>query len=344
MVTKLQDIANQVAQEDISTNPRLRNEEIRRRMYGDWEEPVIQPEEAPGGLQDATKQDTLAKTYSALKNNYNYITRGSSLNSTAGQGDTFDRTASPSSAPLSGTPGWLPSAVGYGLSALGQGPYAALGAGATQLLQGNRAGAAGTLASIFANNITEGKVPGIGGLAGTLASGIVGDKSAEEIGQGLLNSGIGTVISMANPLAGMAYSLARNLGFNPAYGLNNLFGDGLNGVAPGYEGTLGGFFGKNALGSGIKSTEANIANSGYSSGGSSSSGGYTPPGFSAGDLGSGITNTGGTGISGGISTPSYSWGNSSSSSGNYSSGSTAFGSGGTGFSTGDNSGFDSSGW
>ena len=312
MVTKLQYIANQVAEENISTNPRLRNEEIRRRMYGDWQEPVIQPEEAPGGLQDATKQDTLAKTYSALKNNYNYVTRGSSLNSTAGQGDTFDRTASPSSAPLSGTPSWLPSAVGYGLSAIGEGQWAGLGAGATQLMQGNRAGAVGTLSNIFTNHITKGNIPGLGGMVGTLASGLVGNKSEKQIGQDMLNSGIGTLVSMTNPVAGIVYSLARNLGFNPAYGLNNLFGDGLNGVAPGYEGTLGGFFGKNALGTGIKSTPSNITNAGFSSSGGSSSSSYTPPGFSSGDLGSGITNTGGTGIRGGISTPSYSWGTSNS--------------------------------
>lgn len=340
MVTKLQDIANQVAQEDISTNPRLRNEEIRRRMYEDWEEPVIQPEEAPGGLQDATKQDTLAKTYAALKNNYDYI--NNAVRNTTGQTYQVTQPTSVTSAPLSGTPGWLPSAVGYGLSALGHGKYAAMGAGATQLLQGNRAGAVGTLANIFTNTITEGKIPGLGGMVGTLASGIVGDKSKEQIGQDMLNSGIGTLVGMANPIAGIVYSLARNLGFDPAYGLNNLFGDGLVGVAPGYEGTLGGFFGKNALGTGIISTPSNITNAGFSNSGSSSS--YTPAGFSAGDLGSGITNTGGYGIRGGISTPSYSWGNSSSSSGNYSSGSTAFGSGGTGFSTGDGSGFDSSGW
>lgn len=222
MVTKLQDIANQVAQEDISTNPRLRNEEIRRRMYGDWEEPVIQPEETPGGLQDATKQDTLAKTYAALRNNYNLITQGSSSDTSPSKTPQYNQTVT-GQAPLSGTPNWLPSAVGYGLSALGQGAYAGLGAGATQLLQGNRTGAAGTLANIFTSNITEGKIPGIGSLAGTLASGIIGDRSAEEIGKGLLNSGVGTLVSMANPLAGIAYSLARNLGFNPAQGLASMF-------------------------------------------------------------------------------------------------------------------------
>lgn len=284
-ITKLQDIANQVAKENIATNPRLRNEEIRRRMYGDWEEPVIQPEEAPSGLQDATKQDTLAKTYAALKNNYDYI--NNAVRNTTGQTYQVTQPTSVTSAPLSNTPRWMPSAVGYGLSVLGQGEYAALGAGATQLMQGDRAGAVGTLSNIFTNRVTEGKVPGLGGMVGTLASGLVGDKSKEQIGQDMLNSGIGTLVSIANPYAGILYSLARNLGFNPAYGLNNLFGDGLTGVPPGFEGTLGGFFGKNAIGSGIT----------YSGSGSSS---YTPPGFSEGDLGSGI--------SGSISTPSYSWG------------------------------------
>lgn len=213
MVTKLQDIANQVAMEDVSSNSRLRNEEIRKRMYGDWQEPV-EPvaQETPGGLVDSTKQDTLAKTYSALKSNFDTINRSSNnaLN---------DRTDYSESTPIE-LPKWAPTAVGMGMSLGGLGKYAGLGSAATQLVQGNRAGAAGTLASIFANS----KVPGLGAIAGPLVGGLVGDASKEDIGRGVFNSGLGYLVGAANPLAGLAYSIARNFGFNPAQGLGELFG------------------------------------------------------------------------------------------------------------------------
>ncbi len=293
MVTQLQDIANQVAQEKIS-NPRLRNEEIRRQMTKPWSEPA-QPTTKTYSLQNAASGDkTLAGTYSALLNNWQGMSGGDST------GDTFDRSYKGSTNPL-GLPSWAPTAVGTGLSMAGMGaPVSALGSAATSLVRGDRAGAVGTLANIFANSITEGKIPGIGGLTGTLASGIVGDRSAKEIGQGLFNSGLGTLFSMANPVAGLGYGLARMFGFDPAYGFNNMFGDGLEGVAPGFEGTMGGFFGKNALGSGISNSGSDGTTAGYSSG----------------DLGSGITTSGGLGygdssslgggISGGLS-DSYGW-------------------------------------
>jgi len=295
MVTQLQDVANQVAQEKIS-NPRLRNEEIRRQMTKPWSEPA-QPTTKTYSLQNAASGDkTLAGTYSALLNNWQGMSGGDSM------GDTFDRSYKGSTNPL-GLPSWTPAAVGTGLSMAGMGaPVSALGSAATSLVRGDRAGAVGTLSNLFANSITGGKVPGIGGLAGTLASGIVGDRSAKEIGQGLFNSGLGTLFSMANPVAGLGYGLARMVGFDPAYGFNNMFGDGLEGVAPGFEGTMGGFFGKNALGSGISDN--------------SSSSGNTPMGYSPTDLGSGISTTSGQGysdtsslgegISGGLS-DSYGW-------------------------------------
>lgn len=181
-------------------------------------------------------------------------------------------------------------------------PVSALGSAATSLVRGDRAGAGGILANLVANTATNGKIPGLGGFAGTIASGIIGDKSAKDIGQGLFNSGLGTLFSMTNPVAGLGYGLARMFGFDPAYGFNNMFGDGLEGVAPGFEGTMGGFFGKNALGSGISDN--------------SSSSGNTPMGYSPTDLGSGISTTSGQGysdtsslgggISGGLS-DSYGW-------------------------------------
>jgi len=292
MVTQLQDIANQVAQEKIS-NSRLRNEEIRRQMTKPWSEPV-QPTTTIASLQNATKGDkTLAGTYSALLNNWQGM---------SGSDDT-DREFSGQYSGSANLPRWAPTAVGTGLSMAGMGaPVSALGSAATSLVRGDRAGAVGTLSNLFANSITGGKVPGIGGLAGTLASGIVGDRSAKEIGQGLFNSGLGTLFGVANPVAGLGYGLARMVGFDPAYGFNNMFGDGLEGVAPGFEGTMGGFFGKNALGSGISDN--------------SSSSGNTPMGYSPTDLGSGISTTSGQGysdtsslgggISGGLS-DSYGW-------------------------------------
>lgn len=319
MVTQLQDVANNVAQDKIS-NQRLRNEEIRRQMANPWSEPVEPTTPTTSGtqpLQDVTKgTPTLASTYSGLLNNYQNITSGNSGRTEGGYNQT-QYSGNPN--PL-GIPSWGPMAVGTGLDLANAGIVAPLGAAATSLMRGDRAGATGTLAGLFTNVVTEGKIPGLGGLAGTLASGLVGDKSANEIGQGLVNSGIGTALSLANPLLGTAYAFARALGFNPAYGLNNLFGNGLDGVAPGFIGTGYGFFGNNAIGSGIRSTPGNITNAGYSNSGSNGYSGYTPSGYESGDLGSGITNSSsGYGVSGGLSTPSYSWGSSGYSSSNDSS-------------------------
>ena len=319
MVTQLQDVSNTVAQEKIS-NQRLRNEEIRRQMANPWTAPQeTTSTQGTQPLQNVTKgTPTLASTYSGLLNNYRSLT-GTSGNSSRTEGNRFDGSYSGNPNPW-GIPSWGPWAVGTGLNFAGAGIGAPIGAAFTSLMRGDRAGAAGTLAGLFTNVITEGKVPGLAGLASTLASGLVGDKSANEIGQGLVNSGIGTALSLSNPLLGTAYSLARALGFNPAYGLNNLFGNGLDGVAPGFTGTGYGFFGNNAIGSGIRSTPGNITNAGYSSSGSNGYSGYTPSGYESGDLGSGITNTSnGYGVSGGISTPSYSWGSSGYSSNNDSS-------------------------
>ena len=315
MVTQLQDVSNTVAQEKIS-NQRLRNEEIRRQMANPWSEPKEPSTSGRQPLQDVTKgTPTLASTYAGLLSNYQGMT-GTSSNSGRTDNGYNQNTYTGNPNPL-GIPGWAPTVVGTGLSLANAGIAAPLGAAATSLLRGDKAGAVSVLSGLVTNQITEGKVPGLAGVVSSLASGLVGDRPMGEIGQNIGNSLLGSALSAANPMLGLGYQALRFLGLNPAYGLNNLFGDGLKGVAPGFTGTAGGFFGKNALGSGISSTEANIANSGYSSGGSSSSGGYTPSGFSSGDLGSGITsNSSGTGISGGgISTPSYSWGSSGSSSG-----------------------------
>lgn len=321
-ITKLQDIANQVALDSVSSNRQLRNEEIRRRMYGDWSPPT-ETSTQPTTIQDTSKNyeggdATLASTYSKLLNNYNVATNSKPDTSSG----TYTGNLS----------SYAPLAVSTGLTLSGYGRYAPIANTAIKLMQGDRAGAAGTMTSMLTNKLTGGQIPGLGGLIGTLASGIIGDKSNEEIGQGLLNSGIGTAIGVANPIAGVAYNLLRGIGFDPAYGLNNLFGSGLQGVAPGYEGTLGGFFGKNALGSGI-----------------SNSGSSNPAGYGSGDLGSGISNTNtgtglgyspgtlGTGITGGLtnsfgeystSDSGYSYSNPAASYGGWSASSSSSDSGG----------------
>lgn len=224
MVTQLQDVANQVAQDKIS-NQRLRNEEIRRQMANPWTEPVEPTTPTTSGtqpLQDVTKgTPTLASTYSGLLNNYHSLT-GTSGNSGQTKNNYNQTQYSGNPNPL-GIPSWGPMAVGTGLNIAGAGIAAPLGAAATSLMRGDRAGAAGTLAGLFTNVVTEGKIPGLGGLAGTLASGLIGDKSATEIGQGVANSLLGTGLGMANPLLGLGYQALRFLGVDPARGLQNLF-------------------------------------------------------------------------------------------------------------------------
>ena len=276
MVTQLQDIANQVAQEKIS-NPRLRNEEIRRQMTKPWSEPA-QPATKTYSLQNAASGDkTLAGTYSALLNNWQGMSGGDSM------GNTFNRSYKGSTNPL-GLPSWAPTAVGTGLSMAGMGaPVSALGSAATSLVRGDKAGAGGTLANLFTNTATKGQIPGLGGLAGTLASGIIGDKSPADIGKNLVNSGLGTLFSMANPVAGLGYNLARMLGLDVARGVEDYSKSDISQrFDAGYQ---GGFWGGSGRGSweatAPYSPTGTYSGSGYGntvgpgSGGDSSSSGYS---------------------------------------------------------------------
>jgi len=175
-----------------------------------------------GGNPLATVRGTspaLSSTYSGMKNSWN---------TNSPQTNTND---------LSST-GWLPTAVGQTASAMGAGPYSGLASAAMSAAQGNKSGAVGSLSSTLA------RVAGAGnfsGLFGTLASGIMGDKDASEIGMNMANSGLGTVLSMANPIAGAAYNVARMMGLNPAQGLASMF-DTKNYTEEG--GHKGGFFTK----------------------------------------------------------------------------------------------------
>ena len=150
MVTQLQDVANNVAQDKIS-NQRLRNEEIRRQMANPWTAPQeTTSTQGTQPLQDVTKgTPTLASTYSGLLNNYHSLT-GTSGNSGRTEGNSFDRSYSGNPNPL-GIPSWGPMAVGTGLGLANAGIAAPLGAAVTSLMRGDRAGAAGTLAGLFTN-------------------------------------------------------------------------------------------------------------------------------------------------------------------------------------------------
>ncbi len=221
MVTQLQDVSNTVAQEKIS-NQRLRNEEIRRQMANPWSEPKEPSTSGRQPLQDVTKgTPTLASTYSGLLSNYQGMT-GTSSNSGRTEGGYNKNTYTGNPNPL-GIPSWAPTVVGTGLSLANAGIAAPLGAAATSLMRGDKAGAVGTLGGLFTNIATKGSVPGLAGVVSSLASGLVGDKSGTEIGQGIANSLIGTGLSAANPLLGLGYQALRFVGVDPARGLQNLF-------------------------------------------------------------------------------------------------------------------------
>ena len=218
MVTQLQDVSNTVAQEKIS-NQRLRNEEIRRQMANPWSEPIETPTTSTGiqPLQNAAASgNTLASTYSSLLNNYN------SYQNITGQTSSGNTTfGNPG---ITGSiPSWGPTVVGTGLSLAGAGIAAPIGAASMSLMRGDRAGAVGTLGGLFTNIATKGSVPGLPGVVSSLASGLVGDKSKEEIGQDVFNSLLGTGLSSLNPLLGIGYQGLRFFGVDPARGLQNLF-------------------------------------------------------------------------------------------------------------------------
>ena len=221
MVTQLQDVANTVAQDKIS-NQRLRNEEIRRQMANPWSEPKEPTTSGRQPLQDVTKgTPTLASTYSGLLSNYQGMS-GTSSNSGQTENNYNQKPYTGNPNPLS-IPGWAPTVVGTGLSLANAGIAAPLGAAATSLMRGDRASAVGTLGGLFTNIATKGSVPGLAGVVSSLASGLVGDKSGTEIGQGIANSLIGTGLSAANPLLGLGYQALRFVGVDPARGLQNLF-------------------------------------------------------------------------------------------------------------------------
>ena len=307
MVTQLQDVANTVAQEKIS-NQRLRNEEIRRQMANPWSEPIETPTTSTGiqPLQNAAASgNTLASTYSSLLNNYN------SYQNATGQTSSGNTTfGNPG---ITGSiPSWAPTAVGTGLSMAGAGIAAPIGAASMSLMRGDRAGAAGTLGSLFTNVATKGSIPGLPGVVGSVASGLIGDKSTEEIGQSVFNSVLGTGLGMVNPALGYGYNLARMFGLNVSRGISDYSKSDISQrFDAGYN---GGFWGDGSW---------------------SPTAPYSPTNTYSG---SGYGNTAGPGSSG------YSWSSSSSSSGYPSSGSWSSYSSGSAYSSDSDSESSYGGW
>lgn len=287
MVTQLQDVANTVAQEKIS-NQRLRNEEIRRQMANPWSEPKESTQPSTSGrqpLQDVTKgTPTLASTYSGLLSNYQGMT-GTSSNSGQTENNYNQKPYTGNPNPLS-IPSWGPTVVGTGLSLAGAGIVAPLGAAATSLLRGDKAGAVSTLSGLFTNEITDGKVPGLAGVVSSLASGLVKGKSATEMGYDISNSLLGTGLGMVNPALGLGYNLARMFGLDVSRGISDYSKSDISQrFDAGYQ---GGFWGGGPgnRGSWIPTAPYSPTNtysgSGYGntagpgSGGTTSYGGYSP--------------------------------------------------------------------
>ena len=232
MVTQLQDVSNTVAQEKIS-NQRLRNEEIRRQMANPWSEPKEPTTSGRQPLQDIFSNNgyapTLASTYSGLLSNYQGMT-GTSSNSGRTEGVYNQNTTGQTSSGNTtfGSPGitgrmpsWGPTVVGTGLSLAGAGIAAPIGAAATSLMRGDKAGAVGTLGGLFTNIATKGSVPGLPGVVSSLASGLVNGKSGTEIGYDISNSLLGTGLGMVNPALGFGYNLARMFGLDVSRGISD---------------------------------------------------------------------------------------------------------------------------
>jgi hypothetical protein len=277
-------------------------------MANPWSEPKEPTTSGRQPLQDVTKgTPTLASTYSGLLSNYQGMT-GTSSNS--GQtGNNYNQkpyTGNPN--PLS-IPSWAPTIVGTGLSLAGAGIGAPLGAAATSLMRGDKASAVGTLGGLFTNIATKGSVPGLAGVVSSLASGLVGDKSGTEIGQGIANSLIGTGLSAVNPLLGLGYQALRFVGVDPARGLQNLFAPDTT-VPESWRGTFTSSGYTPQAGSWMSSGNENyspyggaqydrVPSTSSSSSSSSSSSGYTPSnnGYSYSGVGSSPSSGAGDGSS-----------------------------------------------
>ena len=152
MVTQLEDVANQVAQQKIG-NQRLRNEAIRKGMADPWTAPKETPTTVQGtnptSLIDVSENNgTLAQTYSSLLHNANVL----GITSSSGSSPTGNKYNPNSTGRM---PSWLPAIAGQGAGIISGDPLfgtltrLALTAGAGDW-KGAVAGGAVTLAGMFA--------------------------------------------------------------------------------------------------------------------------------------------------------------------------------------------------
>ena len=288
MVTQLQDISNKVAQSKIS-NSRLRNEEIRRQMAFPWSQPTM-PSTTP----------TQVPTKPPLQNVFNppqTPTMPSQLPSLGGDSSN-ESTGNPDFSRndiSSAVMGALPGMASTGAGMLGAGPLSGLAGAAVSGLQGNIPGA----------------VQGVGTTLGALAglkgySGLVG-----QFAKDMYNDvDLGTMFGNLGKQAAMSAAFSAVPGLGAIYGLASLFGlnmdqglrDAIQGYqgAPGFQGPLAGFFGKNALGLGIGLPGPTDTPLGFETSdlGTGIYGGLgdlfgttetTAPGFETSDLGTGLT-------------------------------------------------------
>ena len=218
MVTQLEDVANQVAQQKIG-NQRLRNEAIRKGMADPWTAPkeVAKPTQ----LQNVSQgTGTLADTYSRLLNNANVL----GITSSSGSSPTGNKYNPNSTGRM---PSWLPAIAGQGAGIISGDPLfgtltrLALTAGAGDW-KGAVAGGAGTLAGMFAGD----KIPGIGGITSTIVGGKLRGRSNEDIAIDTGNSLIGTGLSRLfgfDPIRGAIdhsksdYDLATKAGYHGGF-------------------------------------------------------------------------------------------------------------------------------
>lgn len=140
-----------------------------------------------------------------------------------------------------------------GVPSYASGPLSALATGITKGSSGDK------LQSDVANSLGKSAVSGllsatrlpsyVTGPLGALATGIFRGDSAEDLQESVGNQFISSALGYAIPGAAPVMGVLNMLGFNPMQGLRDTF-EGYQG-APGYQGELGGFFGKDAKGDGV---------------------------------------------------------------------------------------------
>lgn len=256
MASTLDIVNNQLLQEGISSNPFLRRQAIRKAAedttFDEAPEEATQPAQTYNTNTNYTGgNSTLASTYSKLLDNY--TTLGGSLGNSSSS-TTQSNNYNSSSKTKTNIPNWAPTAVSIGAGLAGLPKVGAIGSAALSLARGDTAGGVGKLASLFTNNITKGKVPGLGSLVGTLANSLINGDDLETTGKNLFNSGLGTVLYATNPVLGLGYGVGRLFGLNVANGLSGLFDT----RSVPYESWKGSFFG----GSGYKPEEGSYMSSG----------------------------------------------------------------------------------